>query len=127
MKVADNLDRHKISDEFKFQQDRTIHWTYSTSWKLGHIGLFTLELRALDCGHVGSQVSDRCRFRHPHPFILHTALHTIYFTDNHIITLCFSTDLNFFKTSISISMTFCSQIDSNYQQPNDFLALDKSS
>ena len=26
MKVADNLDRHKISDEFEFQQDHTIHF-----------------------------------------------------------------------------------------------------
>ena len=26
MKVADNLDRHKISDEFEFRQDRTIHF-----------------------------------------------------------------------------------------------------
>ena len=25
MKVADNLDRHKISDEFEFRQDQTIH------------------------------------------------------------------------------------------------------
>ena len=24
MKLADNMDRHKISDEFKFRQDRTI-------------------------------------------------------------------------------------------------------
>ena len=25
MKVADNLDRHDILDEFEFRQDRTIH------------------------------------------------------------------------------------------------------
>ena len=34
---------------------------YLTSWKLGHIVLFTLEnLHVLDCWHIGSQVSDRC-------------------------------------------------------------------
>ena len=97
MKIEDNLDSHKISDEFKFRQDRSIHigltcfwvpktpyltlsgayhvifiqslWNlqinrtgikYSTSWKLDHIALFTLELHALDCCHIGSQVSDRC-------------------------------------------------------------------
>ena len=26
MKVADNLDRHKIPDEFEFRQNRTIHF-----------------------------------------------------------------------------------------------------
>ena len=31
---------------------------YSTSWKLCHIALFTLELNALDYLHVGSQMSD---------------------------------------------------------------------
>ena len=29
MKVADNLDRHKILDEFEFQQDGTIHFGVS--------------------------------------------------------------------------------------------------
>ena len=33
---------------------------YSTSWKLDHIALLTVELHALDCWHVGSQVSDYC-------------------------------------------------------------------
>ena len=33
---------------------------YLTSWKLGHIALFTFELHALDCWHVGSQVGDHC-------------------------------------------------------------------
>ena len=33
---------------------------YLTSWKLGHTALLTLELHALDCWHVGSQVSDHC-------------------------------------------------------------------
>ena len=33
---------------------------YLTSWKLGHTALLTLELHALDCWYVGSQVSDHC-------------------------------------------------------------------
>ena len=33
---------------------------YLTSWKLGHVALFTLELHALDCWHIVSQMSNLC-------------------------------------------------------------------
>ena len=32
---------------------------YLTSWKLGHTALFTFEVHALGCWHIGFQVSDR--------------------------------------------------------------------
>ena len=81
MKFADNLDRHKISDEFE-KRKRIRHYLehslfnfyqifmklqinrtgikYSTRSKLCHIALFILDLHALDCWYVGSQVSERC-------------------------------------------------------------------
>ena len=34
---------------------------YLTSWKVGHNALVTLELHALACWQIGSQVRDRCK------------------------------------------------------------------
>ena len=54
---------------------------YSTSWKLGHIALFTLAaLHALDCWHIGSQVSDRCPLSYLFfsPLSLANCSHTIF-------------------------------------------------
>ena len=69
---------------------------YSTSWKLDHIALFTLELHALDCWKVRSQVSDRwplgCLFCRISDEIRDARLTSYYYcngwkTSNHLLQL----------------------------------------
>ena len=51
---------HSLCNFYLIFMKMEINIKYLISLKLGHIALFNLELHALDCWHIESQVSDCC-------------------------------------------------------------------